>query len=106
MVQLRERAAPARSGVVKDCVIVGAPTFGRDVQELGIEGTRILKCELCGQPTFFAPSSFNHPKVIIANATFACITCAMGKLTPETEIAGPTEAQLREVAKALGGRRP
>ena len=101
---MRERAVAHWGCVVKDrsVLIMGAPAEGKDSHE--VEGSRLLKCELCGQPTFFAPSSLNHPEV--ANATFACLICALDKLTPETELAGPTDAQLREIAKVMKARQP
>jgi hypothetical protein len=63
-----------------------------------IPGTRIIACELCGSPTRFAPSSLNRPEA--AGATFVCMACAEGKATDETEIAGPTDEQLREMRLA------
>jgi len=86
--------------------IMGAPTFGREAQEAGVEGTRIIKCELCEQPAFFAPSSLNRPEA--AYATFVCLACGLKGFEAAgiTEIAALTDAQLQELKQALGAKRP
>lgn len=79
--------------------IIGAPAEGR--AHNGIPGTRVVACELCQQPTLFAPSSLNRPEAAIAK--FICMPCAAeldraaGGIA---EIGELTEPQLAELRKA------
>ena len=80
----------------REVFIIGAPAEGR--LDNGIEGTRTLDCELCKGPTLFAPSSFDRPEA--REARFICWPCSRNMLSPNTQIADITPAQIRELIKA------
>ena len=70
-----------------------------------IAGTRILECERCSGPTFFAPSSLNRPEA--KAAVFICMRCA-DKLAAESktfEVATITDEQLQELHDAARRQR-
>jgi len=76
--------------------IIGARAANYKAED--IPGTRTLDCELCGEPTLFAPSSLNRPEA--KRAEFICADCA-SKLGGPSEVAPPTREQMGEVADAL-----